>query len=603
MTQARSGRGRRGATLKIVGVGLALAALAGVAYAIAAGKSGSGRRGQGQSGVDIVSVSKMSFDISTTATGELQAKSQIELSSELESEASLMELVAEGMQVKQGDLLFRLNTDQIQTQVDETMLRVESSTADMVAAENTVEIQRSENDSKVRQAQLKLDVALLALDQWAKGEQVQKRKDIELALDKTEKDLARLEEKYKDSVKLNEEGFLSRDQMQQDEIALREAKAARQKAVLEQTTYENYQQPKDKKTKESDVTEAAAELERVKQQATIQLAIKEADRVNKKRTLALHEEKLAKLQRQLAAATVTAPQDGLVVYASSAGKNFFDDSPFAVGRRVRPQEPLIVLPDTSVMVAAVRVHESLAGRVRPGQQATVKIDSFPGRTFVGEVDSIGVMAESQGRWSDPNRREYTIKIAIDKVGPDVNLKPAMRCEAVITLGRVEDVQAVPLQAIFNDEMVRFVYTPEGSKFVRVPVQVGRRSETLAEISAGLSDGQRVLVREPIAGEVLDSPWDESKLKLVGLQIGADGKPMPIGGARAGEGERPRRRPEGGGNGQAGRRGPREGGGPGGRTPDAKAPGATPGDSKPAETKPTETANTGQHAQADPGNKN
>jgi HlyD family secretion protein len=368
MTQARSGRGRRGATLKIVGVGLALAALAGVAYAIAAGKSGSGRRGQGQSGVDIVSVSKMSFDISTTATGELQAKSQIELSSELESEASLMELVAEGMQVKQGDLLFRLNTDQIQTQVDETMLRVESSTADMVAAENTVEIQRSENDSKVRQAQLKLDVALLALDQWAKGEQVQKRKDIELALDKTEKDLARLEEKYKDSVKLNEEGFLSRDQMQQDEIALREAKAARQKAVLEQTTYENYQQPKDKKTKESDVTEAAAELERVKQQATIQLAIKEADRVNKKRTLALHEEKLAKLQRQLAAATVTAPQDGLVVYASSAGKNFFDDSPFAVGRRVRPQEPLIVLPDTSVMVAAVRVHESLAGRVRPGSK-------------------------------------------------------------------------------------------------------------------------------------------------------------------------------------------------------------------------------------------
>jgi len=44
----------------------------------------------------------------------------------------------------------------------------------------------------------------------------------------------------------------------------------------------------------------------------------------------------------------------------------------------------------------------------------VKIDAYPGRVFTGEVDSIGVMAESQGRWMNPNRREYTIKIALDK---------------------------------------------------------------------------------------------------------------------------------------------------------------------------------------------
>jgi hypothetical protein len=104
----------------------------------------------------------------------------------------------------------------------------------------------------------------------------------------------------------------------------------------------------------------------------------------------------------------------------------------------------------------------------------------------------------------------------------------------------------------------------------------------------------------MAGEVLDSPWDESKLKLVGLQIGTDGKPMPIGGARSAEGERARRRPEGGGNGPGGRRGgPRENVTPGGRSPDAKAPAPKPADEKPGETKPADAVNAEQRAQAEP----
>ena len=551
-------------TLKVTLAGLALAIVGGGVYLVAAGTGP--QTSKQTTSADMAVVNKTSFEIATTASGDLQAKTQLELRSELDFEASLVELAAEGAMVKAGDLLFRLNTDQIQTQIDEALLRVESAKADLVAADNSYEIQKSENESKIRQAQLKHEVAILALEQWDKGERVQKEKDIELALDKTAKDLERLIEKYEQSIELNKQGFLSRDEMQKDEISLREARAARAKAELEQNTYMNYQKPKDEKTKKSDVEEAEAELSRVKQQATIQLAIKDADRVNRRRTLGLHEDKLAKLQRQIVAATVRAPQDGLVVYANSAGRNFFDDSPFAVGRKVRPQEPLIVLPDTGEMVAAVRVHESLAGRIRPGQLAIVKIDAYAGRSFLGTVDSIGVMAESQGRWSDPNRREYTVKIAMDETGPDVSLKPAMRCEAVITLGRVEDVLAVPLQAVFNDDMVRFVYVPRGSKYARVPVQVGRRSDTRAEIIAGIAEGERVLLREPAAGEIISAPWDESQLKLVGLKMSPEGKPVPLAGASS-EGDPTKRRqgrPPGGGRG-------RPGGGPDGRPPEGKGP--------------------------------
>jgi hypothetical protein len=95
----------------------------------------------------------------------------------------------------------------------------------------------------------------------------------------------------------------------------------------------------------------------------------------------------------------------------------------------------------------------------------------------------------------------------------------------------------------------------------VPVKIGRQSETLAEIVTGLEHGVRVLLREPQPGEVLQSPWDAGQLKLVGLKVGEDGKPVSERGP-ATEG-----RGRGRGNGQ---------GRPG--------PGAAPADGKPPEAK-------------------
>lgn len=605
----QSGKGRRGAILTKLVLGMVLAA-GGVGTVAVVGQSGkSDRQSQraASRAAEHATAQKTSFDITVTATGDLQAKNQIEVRSELETETSIVELAPEGKMVKKGDLLIRLNADQIQTQLDDAKLQVEAAKANQVAAENSYMIQQSENESKLRQAKLKLDLAILDLDQWEKGERVQKLKDIELALDKNTKDFARLEERYGRSQELFKQGFQSKDELQRDEIALREARAALEKAKLEQLTYTNFQEPKDRKTKESAVEEARAELERVRQQNEIELASKEATRFNARTTRQLREERMNKLVKQLAATEMRAPQDGLVIYATNAGRGFFgDDSPMQVGRRVRPQEALIVLPDTSEMVASVRVPEAIAGRIRRGQPATVKVDKLPGMTFTGQVDEIGILAESQDRWRDPNRREYTVKVLLDdpKSAGEVELKPSDRSEATIVLGRVQDAIAVPLQAVFTEEQVPFVWTPAGSRYERTPVRVARRSDTLAEIAVGLSEGMQVLLREPTAGEKAGSPWVEDQLKQVGFKIGDSGKPERIGGAAGpgGPGGRPdgppRRRPGGGPPGGApggGPAGEQPGGGsakapaaPGATTTATAAPAGAPASATPANTTPAST---------------
>lgn len=516
---------------------------------------------------DTASVLRTSFDITTLATGELEARRQVELRSRLEQQTVIQEIVPEGTRVKSGDVLVRLNSDKIQTQYDEQLLQIETSKSELIAAENQYNIQVNENANNLRNATLKVTLAELSLSQWLEGEVKTKREANRLALSQSKLELDRLAEKLIRSQKLQEQGFLSKDELDRDELDYIKAQSAWIKAQLDDKVYEEYQFPKDEKQKRGDLDQARSELTKVKMNAEIDLASKAANRNNRRTQLTIRENTLSKLKQQLDASVITAPSDGLVVYATSIRRNMWGggEGPLQIGRQVFPNELLIVLPDTSEMVASVQVHESLAGDVRPGMVATVKVDAVGGKIFQGTVDSIGVLAESGG-WRDPDRREYTVKIRIDVAEEIAALKPSMRCEARLTLGRVDDAIALPVQGVFSDGPVRFVYAKSGSRYERVPIRIGRRSDTFAEILAGAEPGKVVLLRDPTPSEVLAGPWDKARLELAGYAL--DEKGNPVAGGRG---------PRGGGA-------PRSSGAKPGDKP-AQAPlTAAPTDAKPAETK-------------------
>jgi HlyD family secretion protein len=553
---------------------------------------------------------KQSFLISTAALGELESRNAIEIRNQVESRTSIVEVVAEGARVQKGDLLVRLNSDALESQIQEDTLRVESARADFVSAENGVQIQESDNASKLRTAQLDVELAELSLSQWRDGDVKSRRQELALALERGEIEVKRLTDRFTRGEALNKEGFLSNDELERDRVAKIEAEANLKRAVLDAKVYEEFERPKEEKQKLSDVEQAKAELDRVKLNNEKELVSRRAAAANKREQFRVLEQKLAKSQQQLAATELRAPADGLVVFATSmargrGGWGNQGSGPLQVGREVTNNELLISLPDTSEMQASVQVHESLAGRVRPGMTATIKVDAVPGVTFTGKVASIGVMAE-QTNWRDPNMREYTVKVALDANDEKTSqLKPSMRAEARIEMGRVDDALSVPLQAVFNEGAVRFVYVAEGGRFAKLPVSVGRRSDTLAEIRAGLDEGAVVLLREPTPGEVIERPWDKEQLAKAGYTLDESGTPVAMG--RGGPPGvmptgMPGGMPPGAGNGANGAGGPppgvtggggrpdgaRPGGGAGGRPDGARPDGARSGAGRP-QGQPTSTS--------------
>ena len=92
---------RRGRAAIVVA---AVVGASGLAIALAAGPNSGSKPpaagGKSAATLDVFEAQRMSFDITTTALGEMKAKNQVELRNELDSESTIVEIVPEGKTAK-----------------------------------------------------------------------------------------------------------------------------------------------------------------------------------------------------------------------------------------------------------------------------------------------------------------------------------------------------------------------------------------------------------------------------------------------------------------------------------------------------------------------
>jgi HlyD family secretion protein len=492
---------RRAVLLLIV-----LALIAAMSWAVTRRTSSEATSGQADSGApqptDWYVAQKQNFDLTVLASGELTAKDQVEVKNLVEGTTTITEIVEEGTPAKAGDVLARLADDQIRTRIEEQQLNVAKAEADKIAAEQNVYIQKNEAESNRKAGEVKLALAELDLAKWRNGDDPQKRREHKLALEKAKVNVERTKRDLELSERLFNEKFISQSEYEDDQIKAIEAQNALESAKLDIEVYDRYSFPKELRRTQSDVEQSKAELDRTTRRDESEVARAVADLQAKSGSLKIYQDRLAQLKSQLEATVIRAPKDGLVVYFSSVGAGRRRGDPIAAGKQLRFNETLILLPDTRHMVAALRVHEAMLPQIHNGLKAAVTIDARPGSPVEGTVYQIAVMAEDGG-WVNPDLREYTVRVELPQE-LDGALKPAMRCTGRVLIGRVENAVAVPIQAVFTEGKQRLCYVADadGQRVVRQAITTGRASETLVEITDGLAEGTRVLLRKPRPGELV-----------------------------------------------------------------------------------------------------
>lgn len=436
--------------------------------------------------------------ISVVEGGALKAVNESIIRSEFEGMSRIISIVPEGSYAKKGDLLVELDSSELKDRLNQQEVSYQNSEFAYVQAKENLSIQKSLVDSQIKDAELRVEFAKSDLDKYIEGDAPQQINTATNNIIIRKEQLQRAQDKLDWTQQLFKKGYASKSELEADSLSLMQSRISLDQSEEDLRLYRKYDLPKSRRRLESAWEQAKMELERLKQRTANQIAQAEADLRTRQRALELTLEKLNELKQQFENSRMKAPQDGLVVYASSnpfggggGGQILIEE-----GAQIRQRQEIIKLPDVSQMVVEIRVHESHVLQIRPGLDAYVTVDSIPDRRFKAKVKKVAVLPNSQDRWMNPNLKVYSTDVLIEDELPD--LKPGVSARAEIIVTNLVSALTVPLQSVTTVKGKQVCYVQKGDDSVPTPVTVGNFNDQFIEIRSGLKEGDQVLLSPPAA---------------------------------------------------------------------------------------------------------
>jgi HlyD family secretion protein len=486
----------------------------------------------------LFTVRRGALTISVIESGDIKAINSVDIKSEVEGRTTIISIVAEGTNITQedvnsGKILAKLDSSQIEQKFTQQQVTFLSAEASYAEAKESLEIQKKQNESDIKQGQLKVRFAMMDLkkylgDRLAEvmiskianpgiehagiesflddinnhsslgGETLQRLRDLDgdIYLKRQELELAKTKLEWTE--KLHEKEYIPRNELEADRLDKERRGIALEKANTAKELFVKYEFPKEAEKRLSDYDEAGRELERTEARARSRLAQAEAKLKSNEATYSLQKTLLEKLQKQLAACTIKAPIPGQVVYSSSMMDTWMRrNQPIEVGAQVNELQKIISIPDTSEMKVEVKIHETWVDKIQAGQEAKITVAAFPDRTFTGKVLKKAPLADPE-EWLNPDLKVYSADVSID--GTYDFIKTGMSAKAEIIIDQLQDVLSVPLQAVVTQDGQKICYVMTDSAPEKRQVQTGAFNDNFVEITSGLAPGDMVLLSPPRVGE-------------------------------------------------------------------------------------------------------
>jgi hypothetical protein len=217
----------------------------------------------------------------------------------------------------------------------------------------------------------------------------------------------------------------------------------------------------------------------------LQKAIANMQEVNASYTQA--QRKLEQMLEVLKQFNVTAPKAGMVIYRRN-----WDGNKQSTGSTLNAWDNVVAeLPDLTEMISKTYVNEIDISKIKTGQEVRIGIDAFPEKKFTGKVIEVANIGEQM---QNSNAKVYEVRILVNEF--DSILRPAMTTKNTIVTAVIDSVLFVPIEAVFSNDSVTYVYKKDGGSILRQQVVVGQSNENEIIILAGLSEDDEVYLVQP-----------------------------------------------------------------------------------------------------------
>jgi HlyD family secretion protein len=413
-------------------------------------------------------VSRTDLNPVLNAPGILESSKSTTIVCELENIAgvsgggsTMLTVLPEGTPVKRGDVLATLDSSTY-----EEMLRQQAITVEQAKASHL-------------QAQLNLEIALLAVREYSEGTVRQTLQGMEGSIALARSDLSRAKEHLTWTKRMKEKGYSTPAQVVSEQHSVVQLELALTKQLTSLELFQRFTLPITEKSMQGQITSAETAV------------------ANETLRMRRQLERFALLKKQVDRCTIHAPHDGVLLYSQDRRQGIAIEE----GMPVRQKQPLFSLPDFSEMQVQVYLNESVVHRVVPGQRVSVTFEAVHNLVLTGRVISVGqiplrMMVRSSGdrQGMDTGVRFFTSIVKLDKVNDA--LKPGMTAIVDMELLPRQHVLAIRHEAVRTDRGKKVCYVAHDESLERRELKIGQDTADLVEVLDGLNEGELVALNPP-----------------------------------------------------------------------------------------------------------
>jgi len=404
------------------------------------------------------------------------------------NQIKIISLVPEGNKVKKGEIVCKFDSSEIDKNIATQDIKVKQAISKIETTQQEREIQRNKGEGDTIAAKVETALAELDLEKYQLGDYPAETTKQKGQIRLKEKDFAEAKNKLENFRQLMKKGFKSPDVVRIQETVVAQTQLDYETALLELKVKEKYDYKRKTTEFSAKADQAKKKVEQAVATAKAQMSKATSEYESAKATADIEQQQFKEFLRQKDKTTIRAGQEGIVAYANEA---WYDSSrQIREGATVYPRQKIFSLPDMSKMQVKVNIHESLIKKIKVGQKAEIRIESFPSFAFVGTVTKVSQLADSTRPWMSGGVKQYPTIVTLDSLlGQD--LKPGMTAEAKVMVGELDNVLVVPVTAIaeHKGEFYAFLELPGGID--RRKVKIGENNETHVQILEGLKEGDLV----------------------------------------------------------------------------------------------------------------
>ena len=331
--------------------------------------------------------------------------------------------VTEGDPVKKGQILARLDRDQLAAQREREAAGVLSSESQLAQARTALEWQRATVAADIEQRKADLAASEARLSELRNGARPEERQDAKAAVDAAQAEAERAKKDWERAQVLHKNDDISTAQFDQYRTRAESAEAGLKSARERQSLVLAGPRAEVVAGQAAQVQRARAAVKMAEANA-IEMKRREQELNTRRAEAARSKASVALIDTQLADTVAVSPVDGVVLVKAAD-----------VGEVLAPGTTVLTIGDIDHPWLRGYVNETDLGKVKIGSKVRVTTDSYKGKVYNGRVTFISSEAEFTPKQiqTQQERVKLVYRVKIELENPNHELKSNMPADAEIVL--------------------------------------------------------------------------------------------------------------------------------------------------------------------------